>query len=65
LPWFEKSDGVDLVGRKAPSDAVFGVNPNLIGQERQRLMSHVTRLRAYLQLPGLGADCLRKNDRGT
>src|SRR5205085_3183695 len=48
LPWLQKSDGVDLAAWKRPGNAVTRVDPNLIRQEGQRLMSHVAILRAHL-----------------
>src|SRR5690242_20167081 len=53
---------MDLVGRKAPGNAVICMDPNLIGQERKRLMGLVPRLCAHLQLPGLGVNGLSKKD---
>src|SRR5437660_208689 len=65
LPWREKSHAMTFRCRENPSDAVSGVNPDFVGQKRQRLHSFVCALRSDSRLPGLGVNCLRKNDRGT
>src|SRR5215472_11794869 len=59
---------MDLGRRKGPGDAVAGVNPQLIGQEGQRLDSLVSTLGAHSGFPGRSAyspwsdeNCERRN----
>src|SRR5215470_8951199 len=51
LTGFEEGHRMNLVSRKGPRDAVARVNPELIGQKRQRLDALVSALSAHDRLP--------------
>jgi hypothetical protein len=57
---------MDLIGGKCPDDAVANMNPKLIRQKRQGLLSLVTTLCACVRMPdfglsGLGSDHMRQH----
>src|SRR5262249_22607461 len=54
LTGFEEGHRMNLVSRKRPRDAVACVNPELIGQKRQRLNALVSALGARDRLPDGG-----------